>query len=311
MKSRARKLSMVVPGVLLVGSMVVFNTAPASPGTPEPTHAQQIKEALTAKAKQEAKTKGGNLNADAVTAIKQVEQAASLLESAKYDDAVKKLKSADKKLETAMASDPALKLMPVVQDVMTYDLLTSPKAVKDEVNAIVEQLKSGNVQGARVRLDQLRSELISKYVFLPVEVYPAAIKQAIKEIDAKRYQQAEESIEVATHSLVEEVEVMPLPVALAQDAILDAEAKKSTDRDQALWDLDYAHEQLLTAERLGYFYDDMDDYKDALQHIENLREVMGGKSTVDNLFTKAKNGVKQLVDKFSTRHPAHPAAHGK
>jgi tetratricopeptide (TPR) repeat protein len=308
MKSNVRKWSKVVPGVLLVGSMVVFNTVLALPGTPEPAHTQQIKDALTAKAKQEAKKKRGNLNVDAVTAIKQVEQAASLLESEKYDDALKELKSADKKLETAMASDPSLKLIPVVQDVMTYDLMTSPKAVKDEVNTITEELKSGNVQGARMRLDQLRSELITKYVFLPVEIYPAAIKQAIKEIDAKQYQQAEESIGDAIHSLVEEVEAMPLPVALAQDAILDAETKKSTDRDQAMWDLDYAHEQLLTAERLGYFYDDMDDYKAALQHIENLREAMGGKSEVDNLFTKAKNGVKQLVNKFSTRHPAHPAA---
>ena len=101
---------------------------------------------------------------------------------------------------------------------------------------------------------------------------------------------------------------MPLPVSLANDAILDAEAKRSTDREQALWDLDYAHEQMLTAERLGYFYGDTEDYKAALQHIENLRSAIGGKSEVDNLFIKAREGLKRLVDKFHTHHPVE---HGK
>jgi predicted ATP-grasp superfamily ATP-dependent carboligase len=59
---------------------------------------------------------------------------------------------------------------------------------------------------------------------------------------------------------------------------------------------------MLTAERLGYFYGDTDDYKAALQHIEKLRSAIGGKNEVDNLFTKAKEGVKHLVDKFRTHH---------
>ena len=219
-----------------------------------------------------------------------------MLKREKYEEALKQLSSADKKLEAAIAADPSLKLIPVEQDVSTYNLVTSPKAVKDEVNAIGEELKAGNVQVARVRLDQLRSELITNYVYLPVEIYPAAIKEAVRGIGAKQYSQAEANIDTAMNSLVQEVEVMPLPVSLANDAILDAEAIRSTDREQALWDLDYAYEQLLTAERLGYFYGDTEDYKAALQHIENLRSTVCGKSEVDNLFTKTKEGVKHLVD---------------
>jgi hypothetical protein len=124
----------------------------------------------------------------------------------------------------------------------------------------------------------------------------------VKNIEEKQYQQAEETIETAMNSLVEEVEAVPLPVVLANDAILDAEAKHSTDSEQAQWDLDYAHEQLLTAERLGYFYGDTEDYKAALQHIESLRNAINGKSEVDKLFTNAKEGIKHLVDKFRTHH---------
>ena len=308
MEHKTRRLLSYISGLLLIGTMVGVNPILAATTTSGSSHAQHIRETVTAKATQDARQKSKNFNADAVAAIKQVEQAASLLKREKYEEALKQLKSADKSLEVAIAADPSLKLIPVVQDVSTYGLVTSPKAVKDEVNAIGEELKAGNLQEARVRLDQLRSELITNYVYLPVEIYPAAIKEAVKEIGAKQYSQAETTIDTAMNSLVQEVEVMPLPVSLANDAILDAEAKRSTDREQALWDLDYAHEQMLTAERLGYFYGDTGDYKAALQHIENLRSAVGGKSEVDNLFTEAKEGVKHLVDKFRTHHSVE---HGK
>ena len=308
MKHQVRKFATLITGALLAGSMAFFNPVLAATGTPAPARAQHIKQAATAKIKQEAKKKSENFNADAVNAIKQVEQAANQLKDAKYDDAVKSLESADGKLEVAMASDPSLKLIPVAEDVNTYDLMVSPEQVKNELNAVSKELKSGNVQDARMRLDQLRSELIIRDVYLPVETYPAAIKQAVKEVSAKQYQQAQESLDAAMNSLVEEVGVMPLPIVLANDAILDAEAKRSVDKDQALWDLDFAHEQMLTAERLGYFYGNMDDYKTAMQHLESLRQAMGGKSEVDKLFTDAKNSVNHLIDKFSTRRSVK---HGK
>ena len=308
MEHKTRRLLSYTSGLLLIGTIVTANPILAATTASGSTHAQQIRQAITAKATQDARQKSQNFNADAVAAIKQVEQAAGLLKREKYEEALNQLNSADKSLEVAIAADPSLKLIPVVQDVSTYDLVASPKAVKDEVNAITKELKSGNVQEARVRLDQLRSELITNYVYLPVEIYPAAIKEAVKEIGAKQYSQAEVTIDTAMNSLVQEVEVMPLPVSLANDAILDAEAKRSTDREQALWDLDYAHEQMLTAERLGYFYGDTEDYKAALQHIENLRSAISGKSEVDNLFTKAREGLKHLVDKFHTHHPVE---HGK
>jgi hypothetical protein len=302
MERKTQRVSAYASGLLLIGTMVVVNPIIAATTTSGSSHAQHMREEVTAKATQKARQKSQNFNADAVSAINQVEQTASLLKREKYEDALNQLKSADKRLEIAIASDPSLKLIPVVQDISTYDLVTSPKAVKDEVDAIGEELKAGNVQEARVRLDQLRSEIITNYVYLPVEIYPAAIKEAVKEIEAKRYPQAEATIETAMNSLVQEIEVMPLPVALANDALLDAESKRSTDSEQALWDLDYAHEQMLTAERLGYFYGDTEDYKAALQHIENLRSAIGGKSEVDTLFTKAEEGVKHIVDKFRTHH---------
>jgi len=303
MKHQPGTLLSYTAGFVLAGTLLAFNPVLVGTASSGSSNAQHIKETVTAKVKADARQKSNSFNTDAVSAIKQVEQADSLLKDGKYEDALNSLKSADRKLEAAIAADPALKLIPVMQDVRTYDLMTSPKAVRDEVKSIREELEAENVQEARIRLDQLRSELITTYVYLPVEIYPSAIKEAVKQTEEKQYQQAEETIETAMNSLVEEVEAVPLPVALANDAILDAETKHATDSEQAQWDLDYAHEQLLTAERLGYFYGDKEAYKAALQHVETLRNAINGKSEVDKLFTDAKAGVKHLIDKFRTHHP--------
>jgi hypothetical protein len=188
--------------------------------------------------------------------------------------------------------------------VISHDLMTNPEAVKQQVESISDELLAGNVQDARMRLDQLRSDLITRDIYLPVDTYPAAIKQAVKQATAKQYKQAQDTLETAMDSLVEDIQVQPLPVILAHDAIQDAQARQKTDHDQALWDLDFAHEQMLTAERLGYFYGDKDDYKAVVQHIEKLRTAMGGKSEVDQLFTKAKQDIGKLIGKFSTAHPS-------
>jgi hypothetical protein len=312
MNHQTRTVFRFIPALLLAGCMAAFNPAQAAISSTAPAKATHLKEAATARAKQQSRKRSAGFNADAVSAIKEVEQAASLLQEKKYDAAVKKLESADGKLEIAMASNPDLKLIPVAEDVISHDLMTNPETVKQEVTSISEELMAGNVQDARVQLDRLRSDLITRDVYLPVETYPAAIKQAVKQLTAKQYQQAADTLDTAMDSLVEEIQVQPLPVILAHDAIQDAQTNRTSDREQAMWDLDFAHEQMLTAKRLGYFYGDTKDYKSVVQHIEKLREAMGGKSEVDQLFTKAKQDIGKLIGKFSTAHPSpHSTTAGK
>ena len=117
MEHKTRRLLSYTSGLLLIGTIVTVNPILAATTASGSTHAQQLRQAITAKATQDARQKSQNFNADAFAAIKQVEQAAGLLKREKYEEALNQLNSADKSLEVAIAADPSLKLIPVVQDV--------------------------------------------------------------------------------------------------------------------------------------------------------------------------------------------------
>ena len=282
--------------LLLSSGFIVVPLAIAESGATAPAPVKDFKQDAVARAKQAAENKNAKYSTEAVIAIKAVEQAIAMLDEGKNDEAIKKLQEAGGKLETAIAADPNLKLIPVAVRVMTYDLITTPKAVKDELKGINDLLQAGNVQDARLHLGQLRSEIAATYVYLPAETYPDAIKRAVGQINGKQAGLARDTLADAMESLVEETEVTPLPVVLAQGAILEAEKIRETDKDQALQDLSYASEQIETADQLGYFYGNKDDYKAVTKHIETLQNAIAGKSKIQELFDNAKNGIKTLLE---------------
>ncbi len=298
MKGTVSCFKSLLLGMLLAGGLVATHAVRAESGASASVQTEQIKQDTIAKAKQAAKQEHAKYRAEAVAAVKAVEEAAALLEEGKSEQAITKLEEADGKLAIAIAADPTLKLIPVAANVMTYDLVTTADAVQAELDAVDDLLEAGNVQAARVRLSQLRSEIVTNYLFLPVATYPDAIKRAVTEITAKQSNKARETLAVAMGSLVEEAQVTPLPIVLAHGAMLEAEAVQKSDADEALRDLHYASEQLETAERLGYFYADKDGYKAIEKHIEELQHVISGASKTQTLFESAKNSMKTLLDKF-------------
>lgn len=304
MKRISYPLLNLVSALLLAGSAATMLPARAADTTtPAISHAQQLKQSATTRARQVAKEKATNFNAEAVAAIREVEQAEKLLDANRHEEAVGHLETAAGKLEVAMAADPDLKLITVAANVFTYDMLITPEQVKAELAAVEKDLAADNAQAARIRLGQLRSEITTNYIYLPVETYPAAIRQAVREIADRQYVEARTTLDLAMDSLVEEAETTPLPVILAHGAILDAEEHQSTDREKALQELDFASEQMQTAELLGYFYNDKAAYTETMRHIDDLRHVMGGASRIETLFADAKTSIKHLIDRFSTRKP--------
>lgn len=119
-----------------------------------------------------------------------MKQAIALQENGYNKAAIKKLKEADGKHEIAIAADPELKLNPVAANVSVFVPVTTPETVKAERGAVDDLLETGDIRGARARLNMLRNNIVNSYVSLPVETYPDAIKRAVSEItqnNAKRH----------------------------------------------------------------------------------------------------------------------------
>jgi hypothetical protein len=298
MKFATGNLRKIVLCLLLTSSFSVVHPVLAEPAAVAPEQTRDFRQDAIDKAKQAAKEKHTKYSTEALDAIKAVEHSIALLDEGKKEEALKKLQEADGKLEAAITADPELKLIPVAASVISFDLLTTPKAVKNELDTVNDELQAGNTQEARVRLGQLRSEIVSSYIYLPAETYPDAIKRATGEITGDKPDLARDTLATAMGTLVEETIVTPLPVVLAQAAILEAEKVQETDKDAALRALAYASGQLETADLLGYFYGDKADYTAATKHIEALQSAIAGRSKIEELFDKAKNSTKMLLNKI-------------
>ncbi|TCK17394.1 YfdX protein [Thiogranum longum] len=289
----------ILPGWVLAGvlsvPLVVMNNMSVAAVQPD-----VVKQGAVTQAEKAAEKKQEKFSAEAMAALKSVDEAISLLKDGKKDVAVKKLEIASGKLEVAMAANPSLKLIPIATEVRTYELITTPKQVKADLDAVDDLLESGDVQGARALLSGMRSEVVTETIYIPMETYPDAIKRAVREITANQSRKARATLIEAMGTLVKDTLVMPLPVVLAQGAIEDAMAVQASDKDEALRDLEYASVQLEIARQLGYFYDTKDDYKTLKKNIEDIEQALKGKSKTGQLFDDVKNGFGKLVDKFTS-----------
>jgi len=298
MKLSTSNLQKVALCLLLTSSFIVVHPVLAGSAASTPEQTRDFRKDAIDQTKKAAKEKHARYSTEALDAIKAVEHCIALLDEGKKDEALKKLQEADGKLEAAITADPELKLIPVAASVISFDLLTTPNAVKNELDTVNDELHAGNIQQARVRMGQLRSEIVSSYIYLPAETYPDAIKRATGEITGDKLNLARDTLATAMETLVEETFVTPLPVVLAQAAILEAEKVQEKDKDAALRALAYASGQLETADRLGYFYGDKEDYTAATKHIEALQSAITGRSKIEELFDKAKNSTKMLLKKI-------------
>jgi hypothetical protein len=298
MKLSTSNLQKVALCLLLTSSFIVVHPVLAGSAASTPEQTRDFRKDAIDQTKKAAKEKHARYSTEALDAIKAVEHCIALLDEGKKDEALKKLQEADGKLEAAITADPELKLIPVAASVISFDLLTTPNAVKNELDTVNDELHAGNIQQARVRMGQLRSEIVSSYIYLPAETYPDAIKRATGEITGDKLNLARDTLATAMETLVEETFVTPLPVVLAQAAILEAEKVQEKDKDAALRALAYASGQLETADRLGYFYGDKEDYTATTKHIEALQSAITGRSKIEELFDKAKNSTKMLLKKI-------------
>jgi hypothetical protein len=244
---------------------------------------------------------------EAVSTIRETQDALKLLDEGKSKDALAAVERATGKLEIVLARDPKVSLVPMDVRVVTRDLYSSLDAIKKAKADAEQALRSGRVQEARGLLDALASETVISTTNIPLATYPSALKKAAKLIDENKVVEAKTVLQTALDTLVVTDIVVPLPVVAVRIDLEKAEAlSKKTSRTQQeskeLSDLLTAAEtQVDYAQALGYGQSaDFDAFRKQVRDIRS--KTAAGKSGT-NFFDQIKTYVESMT-KNSQHKPA-------
>jgi len=239
------------------------------------------------------------VKAEAMAVLEESQKALKALEAKETAAAIASLEKVTGKLQILLARDPSMALAPVNVEVMTYDLLASPDAVKAMIYDAENALEDGDIPKARRLVSNLASEIQYRALNIPLATYPQAIKAVIPLIDDGKIEEARESLQLALNTLVVTTdEIIPLPKLRAEHYLKNAEAlaetKDRTQKDnQTLTELlQRAREQLEIAELLGY--GKKDSFESLHEQLKLLEEkTSGGKSGI-GWFDKIKRQVSDI-----------------
>ena len=232
---------------------------------------------------QQTEEKRKTLMADATAALAETQGALSLLDTGKKKEALAALERATGKLDIILAHDPTLTLAPAGVSVITTDLQGGTEAAKKLREQAQDLIGQGRIQEARHVLRNLASETVVTVANIPLATYPAAIKEAVRSIDADKIDAAKAILQTALNTQVLTETTIPLPVVSAGESLKEAETlaeKKDRTKDdntRLKASLDKARGQLEYAQALGYgTKKDFDKMYQQLTEIED--------KTADNKF---------------------------
>jgi hypothetical protein len=236
-------------------------------------------------------------------AVMGTQQALLNLEKNDSANALTSLQEVSKKLEEIMANSPALVLVAADIEVDVIDFKGSASLVEQKVKQAADLLNHGKLQAGRMVADELASEMDITTVNIPLKTFPLAIKDAIGMINAGKTQEALPILDEALNSLVEETEIIPLPLLRAEGLLLKAseleqksDLSKEINRDEVLKLVAAAKEKLKIAQLLGYGA--KDDYQLFYKVIDDIKTtVHTGKSAAT--WEKIKQAFADLKNKVT------------
>jgi YfdX protein len=195
---------------------------------------------------------------EAVSSIRETQDALKQLEQGKSKEAQASIERATGKLEILLARDPNVSLVPIDVRILTEDVSGDLNSIKNAREEAARNLKDGRVQEARALLDDLVSESVISTTSLPLATYPTALKSAAKLIDENKLNDAKETLQTALDALEVSEAVIPLPI-LRSAIVLDKAddlvkiTKRTPEQNKELAELiTAADEEIKVAEVLGY-----------------------------------------------------------
>ena len=246
------------------------------------------------------------ITAEAMAAIAETRNALMALDAGKKDDALVALERATGKLELILARDPSLTLAPTNVTAETVSVMAEVDKVKAMRAEAQHLLDNGQVQAARHLLGGLASETVINVSNIPLATYPAAIKQAVKFVDAGKLDAAKQTLQTALNTLVVKSDIIPLPVIASQQMLaeadkLSAKTNRTDDENKKLDSLlAGARTQLEFAEALGY--GTHQDFQGLYTQLDDIKTKTNNGQSGNDFFTKIKSSLSDLV-KSTNKNP--------
>ncbi len=235
---------------------------------------------------------------EAVSALRETQDALKALDEGKSKEAVAGLERATGKLEIVLARDPKVALVPMDVRVVTSKIECSLDDIKKARQAAENLLKNGQLQEARSVLMNLASETIISTVNLPMATYPDALKKAAKLIDENKLNEAKEVLQAALDTLVISDTVIPLPVVDAKISLQKADdlakmKNRTAEQNKQLSNfVSAADTDIQFAEALGY--GSKSDFESFHKQIAEIRQkTADGKSGI-GFFDQIKNYLESM-----------------
>ena len=252
-------------------------------------------------------------NKNVASGFEKVKEATRLIkQDGKEKEAIAALEAATGKFDIALAANPELNLVPIDTAVTITDLLATPDTIKESTDLAIDLLKDHKVQAARALLVTLEDEMVTETTYLPMAVYPDAIKLATKALVAGDKDEAATILKTALSTFVIKQSVIPLALVRAESFLKEAaELDKNKDKDKISDHLKAAEQQLEIATLLGYTDKKSKAYEDIKDQIKDLEKAVDTDNAVESLYKKLKTSFRNLIGEHSKQETVNQNAEDK
>jgi len=219
------------------------------------------------------------------------------------ESASKELEEANRLFETILKKNPKLDLIPVENAITVKVLEGNSTTIKKALDRAKKDIEVYNTQEARTILLPMQDEMDILTVYIPMKIYPVAVKRALEALKDSKPQEALEILTQALGSKVINAIIIPLPLLVAHDLVETASKLDKSRKEDAIALLDTAKEELLKAYLLGYTKKHDKAYKELNEQIDALKKEILGKNNTEESYKSLNESFNRLLDK--TRAEVH------
>jgi ribosomal protein L22 len=221
--------------------------------------------------------------------------ATKALENKKVDEAKKLLNESIKLFETALKSEPKLGLISIAQEISLNVFEGNAKELQHYIDSTIALLRKHDTQKARAMIFPLEDEMVISTQRIPIDLYLASTKDALKLLDANKKDEALSTL-IGGITLMElDTVVMPIPLMLSEDLIIEASLLDTSKKDEAQKLLALAQDELKKAVLFGYTKKHELEYQVLSKGISEIQKEIKGKNVVEKLYDKLKNSFHSLI----------------